>query len=197
LNKALCSLGSAFKGNEAMFSQIRKILYTTDLSPNSACVLRQAVNSARKHDAQLVALHVVDYLPPKTYILFEPYPTKEKMDQIAEEDAYTQKRIFKQIQARWNSEMENAPGANDIIDKLMTIPGNPSDQILKQASELSCDAIAMGSHGKGFLKSACWGSTTKKVLRRTNKPVIIIPLVEGQAVQTGYKPLRKFGTEYY
>jgi len=151
-----------------LFSKINKILYTTDLSPNSACVLRSAVNSAKKHGAKLVALHVVDYLPPKTYILFEPYPTKAKFDQIADEDAYAQKRIFQQIESRWAIEMQNAQGAKDLIGELVIIPGDPTDQILKQARELSCDAIIMGSHGKGFLKSAYLGSTTKKVLRRTN-----------------------------
>jgi nucleotide-binding universal stress UspA family protein len=180
-----------------VFSQIRKILYTTDLSPNSACVLRQAVNSARKHDARLVALHVVNYLPPKTFILFEPYPTKEKIDQIAEEDAYAKKRIFKKIEMLWAKELKNAPGSEDILGELVIIPGDPTDQILKQARELSCDAISMGSHGKGFLMSAYLGSTTKKVLRRTNKPVLIIPLAEWHAIPTGYKPLRNFGTGFH
>lgn len=179
-----------------MFSQIRKILYTTDLSKNSEHVLRSAVNSAKKHGAKLFALHVVDYLPPKTYILFEPYPTKEKMAQIAAEDAYSQKHIFKQIESQWDNEVKNAPGASEMIAEIVIIPGDPTDQILKQAGELSCDTIVMGSHGKGFLKGIFFGSTTQKVLRRTNKPVMIIPLAEGQTTTAAYKPLRNFGTGY-
>ena len=159
-----------------MFSQIRKILYTTDLSPNSAYVLRHVVNSAKKHNAKLVALHVVNYLPPKTVILFEPYPTKEKMNQIAEEDAYKQKCIFKQIDLLWAKEMKAAPGSEEILDELLVIPGDPVDEILKQARELACDAIAMGTHKNGLLRSIYFGGTTKKVLRKTKKPVIIIPL---------------------
>ncbi|MDX2454296.1 universal stress protein, partial [Desulfosarcina sp.] len=117
----------------------------------------------------------------------DPYPTKEKMDQIAAEDAYTEKRIFEQIDLLWAKEKENAPGSEDILDEFVVIPGNPVDEILKQARELACDAIAMGAHKKGLLRSLYFGGTTKKVLRKTKRPVIIIPLA-GREKRPKWRP---------
>ena len=37
-----------------MIPKIKKNLYATDLSPNSAYVFRYAVNSAIKHDADII-----------------------------------------------------------------------------------------------------------------------------------------------
>ena len=46
-----------------MIPKIKKILYATDLSPNSAYVFRYAVNSAIKHDADIIILHVFERMP--------------------------------------------------------------------------------------------------------------------------------------
>ncbi len=47
-----------------MIPEIKKILYATDLSPNSAYALRYAINSAKKHDAGIIILHVVEEIAP-------------------------------------------------------------------------------------------------------------------------------------
>jgi len=46
-----------------MISTIKKILYATDLSPNSAYVFRYAINTAIKHDADIIILHVFERIP--------------------------------------------------------------------------------------------------------------------------------------
>jgi hypothetical protein len=42
-----------------MLPQIKRILYATDLSDNSAFVFRYAINSAKHHDAGMTILHVL------------------------------------------------------------------------------------------------------------------------------------------
>lgn len=46
--------------------------------------------------------------------------------------------------------------------------------------DLNCDAIIMGTHGKGIISHTFFGNTAKRVLRRTRKPVFIIPLPKGE-----------------
>jgi nucleotide-binding universal stress UspA family protein len=58
--------------------------------------------------------------------------------------------------------------------------GYPAEAILQKANELDCDEIVMGTHGKGILANTFLGSVTKRVLRRTRKPVFIIPLPRGE-----------------
>lgn len=49
-------------------------------------------------------------------------------------------------------------------------------KILSMADGYNCDMIIMGTHGKGIIGNAFLGSTAKRVLRRTRKPILIIPL---------------------
>lgn len=53
-------------------------------------------------------------------------------------------------------------------------------ELIEKANEQECDAIFMGTHGKGIVANTFWGSVTKRVLRRTRKPVFIIPLPKGE-----------------
>ncbi|MBT8332305.1 MAG: universal stress protein, partial [Deltaproteobacteria bacterium] len=45
-----------------MIPQIKRILYTTDLSDYSTFVFRYAINSAKKHGAAIIILHVLEPL---------------------------------------------------------------------------------------------------------------------------------------
>ena len=58
--------------------------------------------------------------------------------------------------------------------------GFPAEVILRMADEQDCDAIIMGAHGKDKISYTFFGSTAKRVLRRTRKPVFIIPLPHGE-----------------
>ena len=50
------------KRRKPMIPQIKRILYTTDLSDNSAYAFRYAINFAKKHDAGIIILHVLEPL---------------------------------------------------------------------------------------------------------------------------------------
>jgi nucleotide-binding universal stress UspA family protein len=43
-----------------MIPQIKKILYSTDLSKNSSYVFLYAIDMARRHDAKIVILHAIE-----------------------------------------------------------------------------------------------------------------------------------------
>jgi len=60
------------------------------------------------------------------------------------------------------------------------VKGSPPEVILSKADELDCDVIVLGTHGKGIIANTFLGSTSKRVLRRTRKPVFIIPLPKGE-----------------
>ena len=56
-----------------MIPKIQKILYATDLSENSAYAFRYAINSAIKHDASIIILHVLDQIPAYAHALVNPH----------------------------------------------------------------------------------------------------------------------------
>ena len=63
-------------------------------------------------------------------------------------------------------------------DEILVERGNPVEVILRVAKEKSCDLIVMGTHGRGSLADAMMGSTARRVIRRSVKPVLVVRLPE-------------------
>ena len=164
-----------------MMPEIKKILYATDLSDNSAYVFRYAINSAKRHDAKVIILHVLEELPSSAQAMMQTYFSEEQQKKISEEKiAHTMDRIGKRLKVFCDRELKDDPESMDRIESIEICKGYPANEILKKVDELECDAIVMGTHGKGIIRDTYLGSMTKKVLRRVRKPVFIIPLPKGE-----------------
>ena len=165
-----------------MIPKIKKILYATDLSENSACAFSYAVNSAKQHSAELVVLHVLDVMDSTARNLMMAYVDNKYFDEKEEEKlAHAKDRIKKRLYTFFDKARIEAPELTDTSISIEICKGYPAEEILKKADGLSCDAVVMGTHGKGMLSNAFLGSVTKKVLRRTRKPVFVIPLPKGKS----------------
>ena len=163
-----------------MIPNIQKILYATDLSPNSVYALRYAMFSAIKHDADLIILHVFEKVDPASNAWLDPYLYEERHqriynEHITETKALITKRL-KAIRENELKELKNDPEFEDMTISIEICEGFPAEEILSKAEALNCDAIIMGTHSKGIIANTFLGSTAKRVLRRTRKPVFIIPL---------------------
>ena len=164
-----------------MMPEIQKILYTTDLSDNSAYAFRYAINSAKRHDAKIIILHVLEELPSHVQTTLQYYLDEEQQKKISEEKiAYVKDQIRKRLKIFCEKELKNDPESADRVESIELCEGFPAEMILRKADELNCDAIIMGTHSKGIIANTFLGSTAKRVLRRTRKPVFIIPLPEGE-----------------
>jgi nucleotide-binding universal stress UspA family protein len=165
-----------------MMPTIRRILYATDLSPNSAYAFRYAINSAIMHDAKIIILHVFESMSPAVRAQMELYLAEEQRKKLLDDRvSHTFDRIKRRLSTFSDSELKDYPKAQDRVESIQVCEGFPADTILEKANELECDAIVMGTHGKGIVANTFLGSGTKRVLRRTRKPVFIIPLPKGDA----------------
>jgi nucleotide-binding universal stress UspA family protein len=165
-----------------MIPQIKKFLCAMDLSDNSAYVLRYAMNSAKKHDAGIIILYVLEPLSVTTHAMVLPYLTEGLVNKISEEKiAYAKDQIQQKLKTFCEKELKNDPESADTVESIELCEGFPAEMILRKADELNCDAIIMGTHGKGFIRNTFLGSTSKRVLRRTRKPIFIIPLPKEEA----------------
>jgi nucleotide-binding universal stress UspA family protein len=160
-----------------MIPKIKKILYTTDLSPNSEYVFRYAINSAIKHDAKIVVLYVIEALPPTGQSLLSAYLNTDLQKKLLTKNVeQANDQISKNLRKFCQTELQDDPGAIDRVETIETCEGYPAEVILKEADRLNCDAIVMGNHGKGVISQTFLGSVSKRVLRRTRKPIFIVPL---------------------
>lgn len=160
-----------------MIPKIKKILYATDLSPNSTYAMRYVMNSAKNHDAKIIMLHVLEQVPATSQFLISAYLDEKRLDDILSQNIIDVKaKVEKRMKKFYEKECKDEPELMDRIDSVEIAEGFPAEVILKKADELSCDIIVMGCHGKGLIENTFLGSTTRRVLKRVKKPVYIIPL---------------------
>jgi len=152
-----------------MIPKIKRVLYTTDLSENSAYAFRYAVNTAEKHDAEIITLHVIEAIPPavRAYSI-------ERDIKLFRTNALDE--LSRRLDEFCESELRERPECMKRIKRTKVEEGYPAEVILRVADEENCDIIIMGTHGKGIITQTFLGSVAERVLRRTRKPVFIIPL---------------------
>ena len=159
---------------------IRKMLYATDLSPNATYAFRYAVYLARKLDAKIVVLHVVEKMSPEAELVLQTYIDDTKRKQIlADRLQRAVKRIEQRLQLFCEKELENAQEVKERIQSIEVFQGYPAETILLKTEALNCDAIIMGAHEKG-ISHTFLGSVAKSVLRRSRRPTFIFPLPKGE-----------------
>ncbi len=168
------SLGALliFWRNE-MIPQIKKILYATDLSKNSAYAFLYATDIAQRHDAKIVILHAIEPLP--SIVRFYGSLGEETRYYEHEKTVDTD-LIKKHIQDFCQRVDKQIRACVELVSNILVRVGHPVEEILNVSDEEGCDTIVLGSHGKGFLKQTFLGSVSRSVLDRTRKPVFIVPL---------------------
>ncbi len=160
-----------------MIPQIKKILYATDLSKNSSYAFLFATDMARRSDARIVILHVLERIPPyaEVYTGMTYEMEQKKREETVEE---LKKRLWGFCK---RAETQIGPPCVELVSKMLVPLGYPPEKILNVADEEGCDVIVLGTHGKGFLAHTFLGSVSRAVLHRTRKPVLVIPLPSEKA----------------
>jgi nucleotide-binding universal stress UspA family protein len=156
-----------------MIPQIKRILYATDLSKNSAYAFYFAIDVAQRSEARIILLHVVEPLPP--IVRFYGSSDEEKRYYQREKNADLEviKKRLEEICQRLEKE---GTSCLMLVSDMLVRVGHPVEEILKIANEEECDTIILGSHGKGLLKQTFLGSVSHGVLHRSRKPVFVIPI---------------------
>jgi len=155
-----------------MIPQIKKVLYATDLSKNSSYAFLYAIDMAKKHDAKIVILHAIEPIP--AYAEVYVGMTDEIRTKRHEETIESMKKHLQGFCKKAESQI--GPPCVELVSKILVPLGHPPEEILNAADEEGCDAIVIGTHGKGFLAHTFLGSVSSAVLHRTQKPIFIIPL---------------------
>jgi nucleotide-binding universal stress UspA family protein len=144
---------------------MKTLLVPLDFSDSSDAVLNHAETLAKELDARILLLHVIE--PVATYI-----PVGASMDVLAapatSESLPDEATILQRLQRL----------ANRLTNKNVecrAIVGVAVAEILDQAEAESADYILLGSHGHGALYHLFSGSVVTGVLKKSKRPVIVIP----------------------
>ncbi|MCX5913175.1 MAG: universal stress protein [Deltaproteobacteria bacterium] len=162
-----------------MIPRIKKILYATDLTKNSAYAFRYAVNSAQKHEAEIHIFHVIETMSSQTQGLLSLYMGPDKIEKLHNETKQSlPKRIEDRIKEFARRELQKDPETLKRVASVQVVMGDPAEEILKKMDELKADILILGMHGRDIIKHTFLGRVSERVLHRIRKPVFIIPLPE-------------------
>lgn len=161
--------------------EIKKILYATDLTENSVHAFRHCLDFAKNYNANIVVLHVIEEIRHIPDVYLSMHISEDKHGEIFDIQAKRAKeKIKNRLEELCNQGSKDQSKYKNMVESIEICAGYPSDSILQKADDFNCDIILMGTHGKGFMLQTFLGSVAKQVLRRTKKPVFIIPLPKEQ-----------------
>ena len=162
-----------------MIPQIKKILYTTDLSENARYAFGYTASLANQYGAGITILHVLEDMSSFRDSMVISIIGEDKWQEMLKNN---RENVIETIRKRLEKFCEDAtaelPSCPFITDEIIVKIGNPVEEILAQAEAKGCDMIVMGTHGHGILADTVIGSTSRRVLRRSKKPVLVIRLPE-------------------
>lgn len=144
---------------------VSRVLVPIDFSPSARAALEYATFLAGKLGAELEVLHVWEppgYVGPDTLALL-PVPAGQPG--------------WQQTRSEVQREVERFIASTAARPARLTVrieAGEPSDTILRTASDGGADLVVMGTHGRTGLARLLIGSVAEAVLRRSPCPVLTI-----------------------
>ena len=159
-----------------MNHDIRTILYASDLGEGCEAALAYAIGLADRLGARLRVLTVIEDQRERSLIDLEEHVPQPALDRYHDQRAVrTLAHIEAQIAEFYAARGGAAP--RQPVTELIVHEGDDVPQaILDEADRGHADLILMASRGKGVLASLLLGSATQEVLRRTRKPLLLIPV---------------------
>jgi len=160
---------------------IKKILYCTQIGPNSAYIYRHAMALAEKFDASITVLHVMETLTPDQEARINGYIGPAAIhDVVAHEEQDALTRIKKHL-STFCARLGEANSCSMRVEKILVAESSsPADEIVKQSAAMGADVIVIGAHAHSSIMDALLGSTTQKVIRKSTIPVFVVQVPAGE-----------------
>lgn len=144
--------------------QFDKILFANDFSENSDHAFGYALSLARKFNARLCIIHVINE-PVDLRGFYVPHISFEKLEKEIEEGAEKMMDKFCRTRIKDFTNFET-----------LIVAGIPYEEILKKAEAENVSLIVMGTQGRKGIDHLLFGSTAERVVRSAKCPVMTIRL---------------------
>ncbi len=162
-----------------MIPEIKKILYTTDLSENARYAAGYAASIANRYGATITVMHALEQLSPYRESMVVNVIGDAKWHEIMKRnEAEFHESFRKRIEDFCEEMASENPTCPFIIDNTIIRAGNPVEMILDEVEIGDYDLVVMGAHGHKGLADAVMGSVSRRVLRRCATPVLVVRLPE-------------------
>lgn len=167
--------------------QIKKILFTTDLSQQTRHAFNYAAGLAHQYGATLTILYVMEDIPVpqsanlQAFIGGDRWKELQKSQELHVQQVLIGKKregamIREALGDMVTATQEELPGKTLRSEEIVVTQGDPVDCISQEAEARQVDLVIMGYHPRGRIGEAIMGSVSRSVLRRSKIPVLLVPL---------------------
>jgi len=143
-----------------------RLLLPTDGSAGMERVIEHADEVARRHDATVELVYVVNTSSMTTM------PTDASVEGI---------RGLLSEEGEMAIEAAERICSSETTVEHTILEGNPERKIVDRATESGADLIVMGTHGRGGIDRLLLGSVAEHVVRRSPVPVLTVHVDEAMA----------------
>jgi nucleotide-binding universal stress UspA family protein len=143
---------------------LKRLLFPTDFSESAHHAFTYALSLARAYQAEVLILHVIELLPSGYASELFPSAMGQVVDEVR---GYAVAELAK---------LRDEAQSQGIATRERVVEGKAAAEIVRVAEEEKADAVVIGTHGRGALSHALFGSTTDRVVRKATCPVLICRL---------------------
>ena len=170
-----------------MVPKIKKILFTTDLSKETRQAFDYAISLAEQYGARITILYVMEEFSHASSAYLKSFVGNEKWQELQashEQEArqiligkQRESAIIKDALNEFYDEVQKVYcECNYVVEDIVVARGNVVEEILGEVHARKSDIIVMGHHVRGKIEEAVLGSTTRRILRRSRVPVMLVQL---------------------
>ncbi len=142
-------------------SKEMKILVALEFVENPHEILKQALSIAKKYQAKIYTLHVIEEMTRQAFY-YDAYQVWEEF----------RDKAVKETIEKMTSYIRNLEGSFADIEPMIEV-GATCNKILEVADQLDVDLIIIGHHVRqGVLKHLMHGNVCEKVVRLSKRPVL-------------------------
>jgi nucleotide-binding universal stress UspA family protein len=149
--------------------KIKNVLIALDYNPTAQKIAELGFAFAAAMQAKITLATIYENYTDYTPVIYDPimgFTGYTESDKISQELILTNTKKFLE-------KTKKHLGDENIA--IILKEGSSAEEILNIAKEMKADLIVIGSHSKKWLDKLLIGSTTEKVLRHTEIPMLIIP----------------------
>jgi nucleotide-binding universal stress UspA family protein len=151
----------------------KTILYATDLGKKMRPAFRHAISIAQQYDAKIIMLHVAEPLGATGQAVLGLY-APERVEDFENKEL---RDILDQMEVRLEQFSADELGDKaDLVSSVIAVTGSPAEEINKIADAREVDLIVMGSHTIDSFGSSLLGSTARKLIHISHRPVLVVPV---------------------
>ena len=158
-----------------MAPNLHRMLYAIDLSAASIDSFQYAINYAVKNNSTLIVFHVVNQISITCSKMLATFYNEGDEHKIRQEKVNAAlNRMETLVGMHRQKELNNPLEHVDKIEYLVVHYGKIVQEIVEKSYQWGCDFIILGPRRKRLLGRLLLPSISRKVIRRTDKPVHVI-----------------------